>query len=102
MATYATNVSIDVRNIDDSIAPAAGTNPAEFVIDQLLKTTGSGRGISVNGKNTGNNFPVIVEADDINDADARLSETFRPRRVDGVDYAISWTLPRSANGGFFD
>ena len=102
MATYATNVSIHVRNIDDSVASAAGANPADFVIEQLLDTTGSSRGISINGENTGNNFPVVVEAADINDADTRLSETFRPRRVDGVDYAISWTLPRSANGGFFD
>ncbi|MBA4505353.1 hypothetical protein H0H28_08495, partial [Corynebacterium sanguinis] len=51
---------------------------------------------------TGDTFPVKVEAANVNDADDRLNDTFRPRLVDGVDYAISWTLPRTATGGFFD
>lgn len=104
MTHYTSIVSVDVRNTDEAFAPVAGENAAAYVIDQLIEGAGSARGISVDGDRSGDgaDFPVTVEAADINDADTRLTETFRPRRVEGVDYAISWTLPRSANGGFFD
>lgn len=98
MTIYTTNVQVDVRNTNS----VGGEAPAAHVINQLLERSGTARGIALDGSGSGSSFPVRVDASDLSDADERLTETFRPRLVDGVDYAISWTLPRAAHGGFFD
>ncbi|EEI17413.1 hypothetical protein M3A76_10100 [Corynebacterium sanguinis] len=102
MTTYTTNVEVDVRNVDEAAATVNTSSAAAFVFEQLIQRAGTFGAISAAGDATGDTFPVKVEAANVNDADDRLNDTFRPRLVDGVDYAISWTLPRTATGGFFD